>query len=49
MARLKKERVLKKIYYDMDEGFGLVMDLYKKTRKIDVDIILDIIFIWMRT
>ena len=48
MVRLKKERVLEKIYYDMDKGFGLVMDLYEKARKIDIDIILDIIFIWIR-
>ena len=48
MARLKKERKLEKIYYDMDEGFGLVMDLYEKARKIDIDIILNIIFIWIR-
>ena len=48
MVRLKKERVLEKIYYDVDEGFGLVMDLYEKARKIDVNIILDIIFTWMR-
>ena len=33
----------------MDEGFGLVTDLYEKARKIDVGIILDIIFTWMRT
>ena len=48
MARLEKEKILEKIYYDVDEGFGSVTDLYEKTRKVDVGITLDIVFIWMR-
>ena len=48
MARLEKEKVLEKIYYDVDEGFGSVTDLYEKARRVDVGIILDIVSTWMR-
>ena len=30
MTRLEKEKVLEKIYYDVDEGFNSVRDLYEK-------------------
>ena len=36
--KLAKEKVLEKIYYDVEEGFGSVRDLYEKARKIDVGI-----------
>ena len=48
MARLEKEKVLERIYYDMDEGFGSVRDLYEKARKVDVGITLDMVSAWMR-
>ena len=30
MTRLEKEKVLERIYYDAEEGFGSVRDLYEK-------------------
>ena len=36
MTRLEKEKVLERIYYDVEEGFGSVRDLYEKARKVDV-------------
>ena len=48
MARLEKEKVLHKIYYDVEEGFGSVRDLYEKARKVDVGITLDMVSAWMR-
>ena len=48
MTRLEKEKVLGKIYYDVDEGFGSVRDLYEKARKVDVGITLDMVSAWMR-
>ena len=33
MTRLEKEKVLERIYYDVEEGFGSVRDLYEKARK----------------
>ena len=47
MARLEKEKVLEKIYYDVDEGFGSMRDLYEKARKVDVGITLDMVSAWM--
>ena len=35
MTRLEKEKVLERIYYDVEEGFGSVRDLYEKARKVD--------------
>ena len=48
MARLDKEKVLEKIYYDVEDGFGSVRDLYEKARKADVGITLDMVSAWMR-
>ena len=48
MKRLEKEKVLEKIYYDVEEGFGSVRDLYEKARKVDVGITLDMVSAWMR-
>ena len=48
MTRLEKEKVLEKIYYDVEEGFGSVRDLYEKARKVDVGITLDMVSKWMR-
>ena len=38
MTRLEKEKVLERIYYDVDEGFGSARDLYEKARKLDVSL-----------
>ena len=48
MARLEKEKVLERIYYDVEEGFGSVRDLYEKARKVDVGITLEMVSKWMR-
>ena len=48
MTRLEKEKVLERIYYDVDEGFGSVRDLYEKARKVDVGITLEMVSTWMR-
>ena len=51
MTRLEKEKVLavlEKRYYDVEEGFGSVRDLYEKARKVDVGITLDMVSTWMR-
>ena len=49
MARLEKRKGIgKKIYYDVDEGFGSMRDLYEKARKVDVGITLDMVSTWMR-
>ena len=47
--KLAKEKVLEKIYYDVEEGFGSVRDLYEKARKIDVGITLDMVLQWMKS
>ena len=48
MTRLEKDKVLERIYYDVDEGFGSARDLYEKARKVDVGITLDMVSTWMR-
>ena len=48
MTRLEKEKVLERIYYDVEDGFGSVRDLYEKARKVDVGITLDMVSAWMR-
>ena len=48
MTRLEKEKVLENIYYDVEEGFGSVRDLYEKARKVDVGITLDMVSTFMR-
>ena len=44
----EKEKVLERIYYDVEDGFGSVRDLYEKARKVDVGITLDMVSAWMR-
>ena len=48
MTRLEKEKVLERIYYDVDEGFASVRDLHEKAKKVDVGITLDMVSTWMR-
>ena len=38
MPRLEKEKVLERIYYHMDGGFGSARDFYEKAREVDVGI-----------
>lgn len=48
MGSLDKNKILEKIYYDVDEGFGSVRDLYEKAKKVDVSITLDYVAKWTR-
>ena len=48
MSRLDKEKILEKLYYDVEEGFGSVRDLYEKARKVDIGITLDFVSKWLR-
>ena len=33
MSKLEKDKILEKIYYDVDEGFGSVRALYEKSQE----------------
>ena len=48
MKTLEKEKVLERMYHDVEEGFGSVRDLYEKARKVDAGITLDMVSTWMR-
>ena len=48
MSKLEKDKILDKIYYDVDEGFGSVRALYEKAKKDDMGISLDYVKNWMR-
>ena len=43
-----EQKILEKIYYDVDEGFGSARDLYEKARKVDAGITLAMDSKWMR-
>ena len=40
---------MEKRYYDVEEGFGSVRDLYEKAREVDVGITLDMVSQWMKS
>ena len=46
--KIGKRKGFGKIYYDVEDGFGSVRDLYEKARKVDVGITLDMVSAWMR-
>ena len=48
MTKLEKEKVLEKIYYDIEDGFGSVRDLYEKAKKVDIGITLEMVSKWMK-
>ena len=48
MSRQDKTKILEKIYYDIDEGFGSARDLYEKSRKVDAGITLDFVSKWLK-
>ena len=48
MSKLEKDKILEKIYYDVDEGFGSVRALYEKAKKDDMGISLDYVKNWVR-
>ena len=43
-----KTKILEKIYYDIDKGFGSARDLYEKSRKVDAGITLDFVSKWLK-
>ena len=43
-----KGKILERVSYEVDEGFGSARDLYEKARKIDEGITLEMVLIWMR-
>ena len=44
MNTLEEDKILEKIYYDMDEGFGSARDLYEKARKVFADVTVDMVY-----
>ena len=48
MNSMEKGKILEKIYYNVDEGFGSGRDLYEEARKIDAGITLEMVSKWMR-
>lgn len=48
MGSLDKNTILEKIYYDVEDGFGSIRDLYEKARKVDIGITLDYVAKWMK-
>ena len=48
MNTLEKDKILEKIYYDVDEGFGSARDLYEKARKVFAGVTHCIVYKWMR-
>ena len=47
--KLDKDEILKKIYYNIDEGFGSVRDLYEKANKVEAGFTLDYVSKWMKS
>ena len=47
--KLDKDEILKKLYYDVDEGFGSVRDLYEKANKVEAGFTLDYVSKWMKS
>ena len=45
---MEKGKILEKIYYGVDEGFGSARDLCERARKIDAGIALEMVSKWMR-
>ena len=45
--KLDKDEFLKKIYYDVDEGFSSARDLYEKANKVEAGFTLDYVFKWL--
>ena len=47
--KLDKDEILKKLFYNVDEGFGSVRDLYEKTNKVEAGFTLDYVSKWMKS
>ena len=47
--KLDKDEILKKIYYNIDEGFGSVRDLYEKANKVEAGFTLDYVSKWLKS
>ena len=47
--KLDKDEILKKLFYNVDEGFGSVRDLYEKANKVEAGFTLDYVSEWMKS
>ena len=47
--KLDKDEILKKLFYNDDEGFGSVRDLYEKANKVEAGFTLDYVSKWMKS
>ena len=47
--KLDKDEILKKLFYNVDEGFGSVRDLYEKANKVEAGFTLDYVSKWMKS
>ena len=42
-------KFFKKMYYDVDEGFGSARDLYEKANKVEAGFTLDYVSKWLKS
>ena len=47
--KLDKDEILKKLFYNVDEGFGSVRDSYEKANKVEAGFTLDYVSKWMKS
>ena len=47
--KLDKDEILHKLFYNVDEGFGSVRDLYEKANKVEAGFTLDYVSKWMKS
>ena len=47
--KLDKDEILNKLFYNVDEGFGSVRDLYEKANKVEAGFTLDYVSKWMKS
>ena len=47
--KLDKDEILKKLFHNVDEGFGSVRDLYEKANKVEAGFTLDYVSKWMKS
>ena len=46
--KLDKDEILRKLFYDIDEGFGSARDLYEKANKVEAGL-LDYVSTWLKS
>ena len=47
--KLDKDEILHKLFYNVDEGFGSVRDLYEKANKVEAGFTLDYVSKWLKS